>query len=162
MFSLIKIVEWTGPVLESTGAIENLCKQSGTGRPGPNHSSIFIYVAVLCLTLSLGAWWDVAGFVWVHWAEGLRGYAVPPGKVECTVGNKALLTLGLFPGQVFFQGELISSATWGEKTYPLERENKKNLPRRPQTNLESTILSTVAKKKKALKLKSVFLDSRTW
>lgn len=112
----MKTAEQSRLVLEFTGATENLRKQAGLRRTGPNHSIIFICdTAVHCLLASVGAWWEAAGFVWVPWAEGLWGYDVPSGKVECTAGNKALLTLGLFPGQGSFR----------ESWYRQQREGKK-------------------------------------
>lgn len=122
----MKITDQTRLVLESTGAIENLCKQAGLRRTGSNHSIIFICdTAVYCLLPSVGAWWEAAGFVWVPWAEGLWGYDVPSGKVECTVGNKALLTLGLFPGQGSFRESWYRQQREGKKKRPLERKTKR-------------------------------------
>lgn len=123
----MKTAEQSRLVLEFTGATENLCKQAGLRRTGPNHSIIFICdTAVHCLLASVGAWWEAAGFVWVPWAEGLWGYDVPSGKVECTAGNKALLTLGLFPGQGSFRESWYRQQREGKKKKkPLERKTKR-------------------------------------
>lgn len=129
--SQMKIADQTRLVLEFTGAIEKLCKQTGLRRTGSNLSIIFICdTAVHRLLPSVGAWWEAAGFVWVPWAEGLWGYDVPSGKVECSVGNKALLTLGLFPGQGSFRESWYRQQREGKKKKTFREENKKNLPRR--------------------------------
>lgn len=142
----IEILEQAWLALEFTGAIENLCKQTGLRRTGSNHSIIFISdVAMHCLLPSVGAWWEAAGFVWVPWAQRLWGYAVPSGKVECTVGNKALLTLGLFPGQGSFRESWYRQQREGRGKITFREENKKNLPRRPQRTLGWTFLSSAAK-----------------
>lgn len=106
-----------------------------------------------CLLPSLGAWWEAAGFVWVPWAEGLWGYAVPPGKVECTVGNKALLTLGLFPGQGSFRERWYRQQSEGEKNN-LSRGKQKEPPKKTTDEFGTNLF--YLQLHKALKVKSVF------
>lgn len=124
----MEIADWS---LNSLVPLKTFVNRRVWGGQGPT-TGLSLFVTQPC-TVCQRQWVRDEKRLVLSGYPGLRGCEdmMSPREGWMHSGKQSLAYFGTIPRTRLFQGELISSATWGdEKKKAFREENKKNLPRR--------------------------------